>query len=182
MSKTSSSKKRRRTTDPVTAGRISSEGADTIHPPAAGPAEVLSDHVDTVRPPRTITAEGPIIEIEAAFERSDFAEALRLAEAILHLDSENADAARIARSARIRLRHLFIAKYGSTTRTPSLAASPAEIGMHRIDATTGFVLALVGSATIEDILDIVPKPEHETLAILGRLIDLGLITIERSPK
>jgi hypothetical protein len=161
--------------------------ASSSGPSSSGRRERTTQRPPTERPEngegtasdRAITTRGWGVEIEAAFERGDFDEALRLAETILELDPENPDAAQLATSARLRLRHRFIADHGATTRTPRLLASPEQVARLDIDAPTGFVLSLVGRLTVDEISDVVPKPEHETLSILRLLIDRGVVELDR---
>lgn len=67
----------------------------------------------------------------------------------------------------------------SLESVPVLAVDQAELMTRPLDHRAGFVLAHVdGATTLESILDIVPMPEGEVLAVVEALVALGIIRLE----
>lgn len=67
----------------------------------------------------------------------------------------------------------------SLSSVPVLARTQEEILKMPLDHRAGFFLAHVdGAATIETLLDIVPMPEGEVLALVESLVALGVIRLE----
>jgi hypothetical protein len=70
----------------------------------------------------------------------------------------------------------------SLSSVPVLAREPIEIMKMALDHRAGFFLAHVdGEANLETILDLVPLPEGEVLALVESLVALGVIRLE-SPR
>lgn len=67
----------------------------------------------------------------------------------------------------------------SLSSVPVLARTQAEILRMPLDHRAGFFLAHVdGASTLETILDLVPMPEGEVLALVESLVALGVIRLE----
>ena len=127
---------------------------------------------------RAITARGPTVDIETAFARGDFAKAHALAETVLGFDPENDDVVRLRDRAGDRLRALYRQTLGEPTRAPRLLVTPAEIVKLALDAKSGFVMSHVdGHTTMEEIVDLMPFSELETLAILAALLEGRILIV-----
>lgn len=127
---------------------------------------------------RAITVRGPLVQVEAAFRRRDFADAVEMADEVLRQDPMNEAVRTIGASARLRLRHSYLARLGSVARVPHLRVGRTEVATLDITPNAAFLVALVdGVTTVGEMIDMAPLPEHETLALLLGLIDGGVLTI-----
>src|SRR5205085_12231403 len=71
----------------------------------------------------------------------------------------------------------------SLTSIPVLAREQDEIVRMPLDHRAGFFLAHVdGESTLETILDLVPLPESEVLALVESLVALGVIRLETAAR
>jgi hypothetical protein len=127
---------------------------------------------------RAITARGPTVEIETSLARGDFVHALELAETLLGYDPENGDALRYAATARRELVALHLAKLGDRARVPRLLVAAGEIPTLSLDATAAFLMSRVdGRTTIDELVDLMPLSEHETLGLLVALLEGRILIV-----
>lgn len=72
------------------------------------------------------------------------------------------------------------AKLSPLSRVPSLAKRINELGSLLEDPKAAYVLGFIdGVLTLETILDIAGLPEIETLALIDRMIGLGVVKLAR---
>lgn len=127
---------------------------------------------------RAITARGPTVDIETAIARGDFAHAVALADTVLGFDPDNEDVARLRDAAEGRLRAQYRRTLGEPCRVPRLLVGPGEIRDLALDAKAAFVMSLVdGRTTTEEIVDLVPFSELETLGILCALLEGRILIV-----
>ena len=125
---------------------------------------------------RSITARGVLSEVDSLFAAGDFEAALAVAQSILRIDPESAEAASYAESCRLRLRLSYASRLGSLLRVVVQVTSHEDVRRLRLDHRAGFVLSCVdGFSTVEDILDVAGMPELDALRLLVELYDRGVI-------
>src|SRR4051812_30269119 len=109
--------------------------------------------VDTFLPERgserTITARGVLAEVDALFSAGDFESALSVAQSILRIDPDSAEAASYAESCRLRLRLSYAARLGSLLRVVTQVTSHEDVRRLHLDHRAGFLLSCVdGFSTV----------------------------------
>jgi hypothetical protein len=76
----------------------------------------------------------------------------------------------------------YLERLGGRRAVPSVAVPRGELTKLTLDHGGGFVLSLIdGIASVQDILDVSPMPEHEVLDVLDRLRERGLIRVRPRP-
>ena len=96
------------------------------------------------------------------------------AESLLESDPEHAEAAIYFTSCRDGLAEAYLAAIGGREAVPRVRVTIAALPGLRIDTFEAYVLSCVdGCSSVEDIVDVVGKPDHETLRAL-----VGLLTHE----
>jgi hypothetical protein len=152
----------------------------------------------TSRTPKTETAPGariappplpakppskrssPEQEMNERFDIGDFEGALQLAEAFLEVNPDDRSAQHIAEVCNAKLRAIFISRLGSLEWVPVLSVSPGQLKSIALDNRAGFLLSLVdGFSSIENILDISPMGQLETLRTLHQLVSQNIVTLRR---
>jgi hypothetical protein len=143
---------------------------------------------ETVRPGRRTPAAGSGEEEERAprsgmtelADLGDFSGALAAAEEILRGDPGNGEAQRVREQSRRVLLQMYESRLGPLDRIPRLAVAENQLVWRNLDPVSGFVLSRVdGFSTFEDIIDISSLPRFETCRILDRLLQDGLLRVDR---
>jgi hypothetical protein len=117
-------------------------------------------------------------ELGARFRRRDYEGTLRLAEAMLARDPHDEAAQQFAQSCRLRLRRKLANDLGSLMRVPRRLSMKVDVRQLRIDHRRAFVLSLVdGGTSIQDILDLSPMADLETLQMLVGFFRQGIIAV-----
>src|SRR5678815_5622659 len=101
---------------------------------------------------------------------SDYAAALRIAEAILRRDPDNDDALQASAICKSELRSVYLARLGHGARVPRIAACAEELREIPLDPQSGLVLSLIdGRRTIDEIVAAGRVPPLEALRVLSEL-------------
>jgi hypothetical protein len=119
-----------------------------------------------------------IVQIRDRFEVGDFSGALVMAEALLELDPENAEALLFAEHCRDVLKRMYLSRLGGVKRVPHISMTRDQQRWLSLDHRAGFVLSLVdGTSTIDEVLDISGMPELDALRILFELLQQNVIKV-----
>jgi hypothetical protein len=114
------------------------------------------------------------------FARKDYGGALAIAEVIIAVGGESADAKACADACRATLVSACIETIGSLERVPTLVAPLAQIDASSVDHRAGFVLPQIDGATsLGAILDVSGMPSIDTLRIVRELVRRGIIVFRR---
>jgi len=117
-------------------------------------------------------------EVRDRFDVGDFTGALVLAEGILELDTENADALLYAEHCRDVLKQMYLSRIGGVRRVPQVAMSPEELRWLALDHRGGFLLSLVdGRCSVDEILDMSGMTDLDALRVLMQLLQQNVIKI-----
>lgn len=119
-------------------------------------------------------------EMKARFAGGDFSGALLFAEAVLAADPSHEDASLYASSCRVGLAEAYLAEVGTRASVPFVTAGAGALIAHDLDPEHGFVVSQIdGMATIDELIDVCGKPEHETLRVLHDLWRRDVVGIKR---
>ena len=157
-------------------------------PPSSSPATLRI----TTRPPSTPTESRPSTapgygyrasqrpdlsgEMKARFGEGDFSGALLFAEALLASDPAHEDALTYASSCRVGLAEAYLEELGGRESRLVLRCSTSELVAHDLDHEHGFLMSHIdGQATVDEILDVCGRPEHEVLRVLFDLLRRDVI-------
>jgi hypothetical protein len=114
------------------------------------------------------------------FDLGDFTGALSIAETMLEIDPDNAEATHIAEVSRAKLRAIYIGRLGSLEQVPVISTPPSELRWLALDHRAGFILSLIdGLSSIDDIIDISGMPQLEALRTLYTLSTQQIITLRK---
>ncbi|MCA9531819.1 MAG: hypothetical protein KC543_16960 [Myxococcales bacterium] len=152
-------------------------GDETTRPPSRPEGEAL-DLVERTRPGR--------VSVDLATEATDrlalgdYGGALRVAELLLGMRPEHAEALQVARECREKLEQMAVSRLGSLRAVPEVAVHGAELRWLGLDHRSGFLLSRVdGRNTIEEIIDVSGMTRLETLRTLVELLEAGAIRVGR---
>jgi hypothetical protein len=119
-----------------------------------------------------------IVQIRDRFEVGDFSGALVMAEALLEVDPENAEALLFAEHCRDVLKRMYLSRLGGVKRVPRIVMARDQQRWLSLDHRAGFVLSLVdGTSSIDEVLDISGMPELDALRILVELLQQNVIKV-----
>jgi hypothetical protein len=120
----------------------------------------------------------PLVDLRDRYAVGDFTGANEIAESILAVQPNNAEALRFRESCRDVLSQMYTARLGPSSGIPRLAIPAAELQWLSLDHRTGFLLSCVdGRSTIEEILDVSGMPALDALRILYTLLQQQIIHI-----
>lgn len=106
----------------------------------------------------------------------DFSSVYNLADELLRLEPEHAEAAQAKQTASQQLLQLYRAKLGDPRAVPELRMAAAEVVWLDLDARAGFVLAQVdGVSSYEEIVDVAAMTPVETYRTLAQLLEQGVV-------
>ncbi len=158
------------TSDPWgTAARVevasSAAGLDLVSPPPS------------VAVKRRVESKNDLLrELRERMELDDFSGAIELAQRVLELDGEDAEAVRAFARSRQQLLGLYGAKLGNLRGVPRVRMAPGEVIWLDLDHRAGFVLAQVdGVSSYEEIIEVTGMDELMALRILAQLAQNGVI-------
>jgi hypothetical protein len=107
----------------------------------------------------------------------DYTGALDIAEKLLVLDPDNAEANQCAEACRGVLKQMYTARIGALDRVPMVMVPRDQLRWLTIDHRAGFVLSLIdGVSSLEMILDVSGMPELDALRILSELVQQRIIS------
>lgn len=117
-------------------------------------------------------------DMKDRYAMGDFTGALVIAESILEVDAEDAEAARYAESCRNVLTQMYAARMGSLEQIVTVSIPADQIRWLSLDHRAGFLLSLVdGVSTVEEILDISGMTRLEALRIMYTLLEQRVISV-----
>jgi hypothetical protein len=119
--------------------------------------------------------DDPAAEMRLLLSVEDFAGALELADLILAEDPGNADAIDCQTRCQRLLEGVYAARLGSFDRSPVVVRQPWQGEVQAIDHRAGFLLSLLGSSTVEAVLDLCGMPKLDALRILDELMARGIV-------
>jgi hypothetical protein len=107
----------------------------------------------------------------------DYTGALDIAEKLLLVDPNNAEANQCAEACRGVLKQMYTARIGALDRVPMVMVPRDQLRWLTIDHRAGFVLSLIdGVSSLEMILDVSGMPELDALRILSELVQQRIIS------
>lgn len=131
-------------------------------------------------PQRSLMPPSTRREMVDRFELGDFTGALSLADTLLEIDRNDAEAKRIAETSRNKLRAIYIGRLGALDQVPVMMIPHAELRWLALDHRAGFVLSLVdGTSSIEEIIDVSTMAQLEVLRTLYNLLSQNVISLRR---
>jgi len=167
-----------------------SEVADSSTQPVAAPSTRRTNPEANVTPleqtrrtgprsERTTIPEDPVLsEVRDRYAMGDYSGALAIAEEILSVNPDHAQAKRYAGHCRQTLEQMYCAKLGPLTQRPEVAVSDAQLRWLSLDHRTGFLLSLIdGTSSVEELLDISGMPRFEALRTLCDLLEQNVISL-----
>jgi hypothetical protein len=132
------------------------------------------------QPQRSLMPPSTRREMVDRFELGDFTGALSLADTLLEIDRNDAEARRIAETSRTKLRAIYIGRLGALDQVPVMMIPHAELRWLALDHRAGFVLSLVdGTSSIEEIIDVSTMAQLEVLRTLYNLLSQNVISLRR---
>jgi len=138
--------------------------------------ELVGARVQSVKP--SASPSVTMREVRDRFDVGDFTGALVLAEGILELDTENADALLYAEHCRDVLKQMYLSRIGGVRRVPQVAMSAEELRWLALDHRGGFLLSLVdGRCSVDEILDMSGMADLDALRVLMQLLQQNVIKI-----
>lgn len=166
------------------------QAAEHVAPPLRPPATIPPPLPGSVPPPTTSGARreaqslacrhdalGPGIMMER-LAASDYAGALRVAEAILRAAPGDADALQASGICRSELGKTYAARLGRGALVPLIAATGEELRRIPIDPCGGLVLSLIdGRRTIDQIAEAGRVPPLSALRVLSELFLDGVVVL-----
>jgi hypothetical protein len=141
-------------------------------PPSIEPPRARAPSVDPAQPE----------QVNRMFERlasGNYPAALMLAEALLDIDPENADAEQCASMCRSEMRKLYAARLGSLEHVPRHLMTPEALQRENLDHLAGFLLSRIdGEMSIDELLDSTGMPALDVLRCLYDLQLQGVIEVD----
>jgi hypothetical protein len=153
-----------------------SEGIIKVAGEAPAPVEVPAD-LSALNLPRTVPELLKLARAE--IKENNTENALAIIHSALEQEAENADAQRLREEAEKK----FIAQIyqGSLSRRalPRILVAPEQLEHERLGPQEGFVLSRInGESDIESILSVCPFREADSLRMIKKLLDGGIIGIK----
>ena len=121
--------------------------------------------------------DDPVAEMRLLLMVGDHAAALELADLVLAAEPGNLDALDCQAKCRALLEDEYIARLGPFERSPSVIRHPSQAELQAIDHRAGFLLSLLGSSTLESVLDLCGIPRLDALRILDELTKRGIVDV-----
>jgi hypothetical protein len=159
-------------------------------PPSSAPATLRI----TTRPPSQPTESRPSTapgygyrasqrpdlagEMKSRFSEGDFSGALLFAEALLTSEPTHEDALTYASSCRVGLAEAYLEELGGRESRLVIRCSTSDLVALDLDPEHGFVMAQIdGQATVDEIIDVCGRAEHEVLRALYDLLRREVICV-----
>jgi hypothetical protein len=121
--------------------------------------------------------DDPVAEMRLLLTVGDRAGALELADLVLAADPGNLDAIDCQARCRTLLEDDYAARLGPFDRSPSVIRHPSQAELQAIDHRAGFLLSLLGSSTLDSVLDLCGIPKLDALRILDELTKRGIVDV-----
>jgi len=153
-----------------------SEGVIKVAGEAPEPVEVPAD-LSALKLPKTVPE---LLKMARAEIKDDNAEnALAIIHSALEQEAKNADAQRLREEAEKKLIAQIYQGGLSQRALPQILVSPEQLEHERLGPQEGFVLSRInGASDIESILSICPFREADSLRMIKKLLDSGIIGIK----
>lgn len=127
---------------------------------------------------RMLAAKTPLHEMRERHSLGDFSGALELAEQLLDIDADNAEALECQKSSSAVLVKMYNARLGPRSGVPTVIVAKTQLRWLSLDHKSGFILSLIdGHQSIESILDMSGMPLIEALRILSDLLTQRVIAL-----
>lgn len=153
-----------------------------LSPTPPPPAAALSGPPTPVPPPSSRRIPSPtdllLVDMKDRLAFGDFSGALQLADSLLAIDPEHAEARKGAEVCRERLAALCIARLGSLTSVPRVVVPPDQVRWLSLDHRAGFLLSCIdGMSSVDDLVDVSGMSRLDTLRLLVDLLQQRVIVM-----
>jgi hypothetical protein len=147
------------------------------------PPSTLRAPVMAPRPAPPPTPVDPFDDVRELFDAGDFRSALVMAEALLEVEPDHAQAKACLATCRETLTKKYLGRLGGLAKILRVAMPQDEIRWLSLDHKAGFLLSCIdGTSSIEEVLDVACMQQFEAIRILHDFRELGVIEILPDPR